>query len=414
MPVQKKDRDTTWIIDQSDIIWTLTKNAEIQVVDQHGIDESGQDGNKINVLGDIFVRGQDYAGVHMNGATSSVLVGRDSHINTRQSGDGIYSEAAGADIVNRGKIEAGGAGIFSTTWSDIKNFGTIKGESGIVSEVGGSQIYNYGQIDANSSGVLSLAWNAHVENTKGAEIRGGLEAIVLDGGGVANIVNKGVISGSDTAIQSGISVLTLVNSGTIFGDVYMGDSSDTYDGRRGELKSGKVFGGDGNDLYFTSSENLKIAEASGLGSGHDTLFSSVDFTLSNNIENFFLTGKKTIDGTANGSDNSIGGNRGDNRLSGMDGNDALDGRGGNDILTGGAGADMFVFFFNYEKDRIADFEDGTDSLAIEGIYTQQDFDALVLVTTEKNGNLVIDLGDNQVIIADMLLSDLSYADFAQM
>ena len=62
-----------------------------------------------------------------------------------------------------------------------------------------------------------------------------------------------------------------------------------------------------------------------------------------------------------GADELRGGREGD-RLRGGEGADRLDGGAGSDALSGGAGADVFVFAAG--RDRVLDFEDGTDTIEI--------------------------------------------------
>ena len=125
------------------------------------------------------------------------------------------------------------------------------------------------------------------------------------------------------------------------------------------------------------------------GEGKDAIKSSVNYTLTVNIENITLTGNANIDGTGNNLDNLITGNSGHNLLKGLDGNDTLLGSAGNDtliggkgndILTGGDGSDSFLFgsgaIFNssdFGVDSISDFIKGTDKI----ILSKTSFNALV-------------------------------------
>jgi Ca2+-binding RTX toxin-like protein len=76
-------------------------------------------------------------------------------------------------------------------------------------------------------------------------------------------------------------------------------------------------------------------------------------------------GNDTLSGLA-GNDTLIG-LAGADVLSGGEGDDVLRGGKGNDTLTGGAGADDFVFGRRDGTDRITDFEDGVDDIAIAGV-----------------------------------------------
>ena len=62
--------------------------------------------------------------------------------------------------------------------------------------------------------------------------------------------------------------------------------------------------------------------------GTDTVEASIDYTLTDGVENLILTGVANLSGAGNAGDNTITGNDGNNILTGAAGNDALDGRPG--------------------------------------------------------------------------------------
>ena len=97
-------------------------------------------------------------------------------------------------------------------------------------------------------------------------------------------------------------------------------------------------GDEGNDDYSVDNAGDIVIEAP--GAGFDTVRSSIDYTLTANVERLLLTGGPAIDGTGNNLNNDIVGNNAANTLDGADGNDTLQGRGGDDILIGGAGNDV--------------------------------------------------------------------------
>ena len=70
---------------------------------------------------------------------------------------------------------------------------------------------------------------------------------------------------------------------------------DTMDGRLG------------NDTYFVDSSNDKVSEDTLTGGGTDTVFSTANFTLNDNIENLTLLGA-ALTGTGNDGSNTITGN----------------------------------------------------------------------------------------------------------
>ena len=160
-----------------------------------------------------------------------------------------------------------------------------------------------------------------------------------------------------------------------------GSGNDSLTGTIGDdtLNGGKgidiMAGGDGNDTYYVDNTADQVIEhtTSHSDGGIDRVFSTVSYTLGDNVEHLNLDGTANINGTGNGLQNNIYGNGGDNVLSGLDGNDKIKGGAGsdtiiggvgNDILEGGDGADKFVFSAASVngKDTIQDFVHGVDKL----------------------------------------------------
>jgi len=98
-----------------------------------------------------------------------------------------------------------------------------------------------------------------------------------------------------------------------------------------------LVGNQGNDLYVMDSAGDRILE--GLNAGTDTVETSINYTLGENLENLTLTGSAS-NGTGNSLNNVITGNARGNRLRGGEGNDILLGGGKADKLLGGGGDDL--------------------------------------------------------------------------
>lgn len=407
MPTLDHDSHETWIIGQ-DKIWTLTAHAAISVEGAWGIYETGS-GNAIRVLGDVEASGDDFGALRFKGSTSSVFIGKDAHLYASGADYGIYAEGAGSDIQNLGFIRSGYVGIQSALWCEIENSGTIRSIFAIDLGGPGSQIDNTGDILGKFAGISGYGGGSVIHNGIGAVISGGNAGIVLIGDGSVSIDNHGRITGLRAAIDMAdlTGHISIRSTGKIEGDVLLGDNEDIFDIRGGSF-DGVCYGGGGNDHFKVSSADVKIVELAN-GGDHDWLFSTVSIELADNIEDLQLLGSKDIDGTGNIWDNDLYGNSGDNALDGGVGKDRFHGGRGNDVLTGGFDSDIFFFAGNHAGvDRITDFEDSEDFLTIDGVESQQAFDALDI--KQVGADTVINLGHgNKVIIENFLKSDLDYA-----
>jgi Ca2+-binding RTX toxin-like protein len=119
-------------------------------------------------------------------------------------------------------------------------------------------------------------------------------------------------------------------------------------------------GGSGNDVYFVDNTGDVVNE--NVGGGQDTVFSLVNYALTDNVENLVLQGNANLFGIGTALGNTIQGNAGDN---------TLDGGGGTDVLQGNDGNDTFVFGAGQANgDTIRDFAGNGaaagDSLRFEG------------------------------------------------
>ena len=165
-----------------------------------------------------------------------------------------------------------------------------------------------------------------------------------------------------------------ITGNSLNNSITSGNGDDTLTGGGGK---DTLIGGDGNDSYFVDSSDDVIVENvhlvnfatvfsepqpdvdplvhdpvndgySGantewdLGGENDTVTSSANYTLSNNIENLVLVGSVALTGTGNASDNTITGNALNNILSGLSGKDNLLGDAGSDSLLGGDGNDALI------------------------------------------------------------------------
>jgi Ca2+-binding RTX toxin-like protein len=117
-----------------------------------------------------------------------------------------------------------------------------------------------------------------------------------------------------------------------------GDGADVLDSAGDLAGVDALVGGKGDDLYGIYNSASIIIENAGAGEGNDSVWTSVNYTLSNDVENMYLVG--SINGTGNSSSNTIVGyGSGNNSINGLVGNDSLYGGDGNDTLDGGTDND---------------------------------------------------------------------------
>jgi len=116
-----------------------------------------------------------------------------------------------------------------------------------------------------------------------------------------------------------------------------GDGNDYISS--GGLSHSTMVGGAGDDTYIVKSEFDRVVEAA--NGGNDTVYTSVDYVLTENVEVLRLSGM-SLEGQGNALDNKMYGSAGDDRLLGLGGADLIQGLDGNDYLIGGDGADVIT------------------------------------------------------------------------
>lgn len=214
-------------------------------------------------------------------------------------------------------------------------FDLIDGGSGIDTTT--YEFYR-GGINADlTTGVVSFPGNATLTDT----LRGIENLIAAQGNDVVN-------GSSANNFLSGLAGDDQISAGA---------GNDVLSGGTG---NDLLNGGTGSDTFFVDSTGDVVVEA--LSSGTDLVNSSVNYALTDNVENLSLTGTAMI-GQGNNLNNTITANVSDNIIfsgNGQDainsglgsdyifgdaGNDTLKGYGGGyevDALSGGAGADKFI------------------------------------------------------------------------
>jgi serralysin len=401
MPKLDKDSTVTWILTAPNQTWTVPADITIDTSSSHGVlDQAGNIQIRImgDVLGDGGTIGVDYL------AGSSVLVGESGWISGFNTA--IQTGSDGGRVVNRGLIEAY-VGIFGRS-------GTVENDGNIVSseDLLSTGVYYSGRLDLHNTGTISgdLAVTFEggtIENGAGGRITGDTVAVTLGNSAqLTTIENFGIIRARFEAV-TGEGQANIVNHGSIIGDIKLGQHADRIDTRGGFIK-GVIDGGDGDDVYLVSSDDLKIEDSG--ASFFDVVKSTVSFGLSGGLDELVLLGNKNIDGRGSIHDDTLRGNRGDNRLYGGDGNDVLKGGDGRDRLQGGTGDDEFWFYRGDDKDVIGDFADGEDFISSGLVKSDRDFARLDI--RQVGADTVVDFGKGDTItIEDFKARDLGLDNF---
>ncbi|MCR6503075.1 hypothetical protein MUO32_29075 [Shinella sp. CPCC 101442] len=112
------------------------------------------------------------------------------------------------------------------------------------------------------------------------------------------------------------------------------DGNDTLDGGAGNdfldggLGADSMAGGIGNDVFMVDDVRDRVSDIT--SGGRDTVRTSVNFALADNVEDLVLLGLKDLSAVGNNLANVITGNSGNNVLNGRGGADTLEGRNGDD------------------------------------------------------------------------------------
>jgi Ca2+-binding RTX toxin-like protein len=270
-------------------------------------------------------------------------------------------------VTNSGLIYAAGfsdvTGIVFSFTGTLNNSGLIMAVSGGPATIG-PVVYESFEV-----GVVSTQGGLRINNS------GTIDAsFAIVSAGVLRLTNTGVIVGDVVGLgQAFIIGDEVVNSGVIFGDVFLGDTTDTFDGALGE-QDGSVFMGGGDDFAAGGAGIDELFGESGFdtlvggggddylvgGSGADSLSGGAGFdmasyadALSGVIADLSTPSLNTGDAAGDvytsiedlqGSSfaDRLTGNGSGNLLQGLAGDDVLTGGLGDDFLIGGAGSDTLV------------------------------------------------------------------------
>ncbi|MGV3553084.1 calcium-binding protein [Rhizobium sp.] len=288
-------------------------------------------------------------------------------------------------------------------------------------------------IDSDGTGVNFAAYLANFATTFTAAGRGGFTPSTDNPmQGKAYYTNDGQDGGSSVVFKAtgmmNYSLVDHVVSGTLSSIIFGGDSGASgnvysnnaevkiagfknYDtsSREGDIM-GDLMGSDISSLMqYLKSQSLKF-----IGSEGDDIMRG--FNKADVLKGFGgddrLIGAKGNDKLVGGAgDDYLSGGKGNDILKGGTGDDYLIGGKGNDILQGGSGADTFYFAKGHGRDRILDFDPGTDTIAFQSKLFSSTADILDRAR-QVGDDVVINYSGGRVLLEDVDLNNLSASDFA--
>lgn len=361
------------------------------------------------------------------------------------AGNDLNNQITGNAQIN---VLRGGSGDDSLT-GGLGN-DTLSGEQGndtFIVDAGADTITDLGKgqdvlvvnSGAAATATLAEAWTASVKTT-----------LV----GVANIDAFGFTL--DVSNSTGSSGYNLSNSAAKATKIVGSSRADTLkDGTGGDT----LFGGAGNDVYYVTTDKTKVMEfrwqdqngksyfqmsdptltadpklnltfTQRDSGGNETVYSTINFTLPDYVENLVLNGKDAAEGAGNALNNSmkafvqtladgssisvktqLKGLSGDDVLAGGTQDDRLIGGIGNDKLVGGSGKDYFVFDAKLSStsnvDTIFDFATNFDKIDL----SRTVFSNLMTGATLSAADFVVDnrlVGSNAHILYNRTTGVLSY------
>ncbi|KIK82763.1 M10 family metallopeptidase, partial [Pseudomonas sp. W15Feb9B] len=231
-------------------------------------------------------------------------------------------------------------------------------------DLNSSTLNNFENVTINGAGAFDVLGNSQdnylVGNSFANTLQGGAGNDMLDGGAGADTLIGG--TGNDTYVINSLedTLIELANEGNdvvrssvnytlaanIEEGLLLGSAALNLNGNElnnvltgndannvldGGLGADKMVGGQGNDIYMVDNVGDLVVENGFFD--YDEVYTSIDYTLTANVETLVLMGSANLNGTGNYSDNRITGNAGNN---------VLDGGMGADTLIGGQGNDTYI------------------------------------------------------------------------
>jgi hypothetical protein len=269
----------------------LTNNGGIEITGDNGFGLLGTgEGAQVDNFGTIETHGTRTVGIEGTGGRFfplglNIHIVNSGHVTTDGDLaigvtlglpflDKIERIAVDSSIINTGVIETNGDGAAGVFMLGDGNHLTNSGL--IVTDGAGFKDVAVGLLHA--AGVLVSGDGTLVDNTETGIIRSqnansaAIELNVLKRGS-SQVENSGLIDGAKVAILGGDGQETVVNYGSIVGDVILGGGADTFVFGNGGSLDGNLFLGGGQDLVVIhdGAGKATIADFSAARSNHDVV-----------------------------------------------------------------------------------------------------------------------------------------------
>ena len=265
------------------------------------------------------------------------------------------------------------------------------------------QLENLTLLDGASSGEGNGLANVITGNAAANTLTGGAGDDVLDGGqgvdrlvgnqgndtyvvdNAADVVVEAAGEGFDTVVSTlaDYTIGAAIEALTLGGQAANGEGNagdNILTGNRfanvlnGDLGADTMIGGQDSDSYYVDNAGDKVVEQ--YLEGFDSVLASVNYTLSDYVEQLTLTGSASV----------AYGNSGQNVLNGNALNNVLDGLGGSDTMIGGQGDDAY-WVDNSGDTTVENAGEGFDTVASTiSYYISDNIEKLVLVGTAVNAS----------------------------
>lgn len=207
---------------------------------------------------------------------------------------------------------------------------------------------------------------------------------------IGNNGNEQISGGDGVDYLNGLAGDDYILGGAGNDFLYGGSQNDILDGG---TDNDYLNGGSGSDIYYVDSYGDQVIEINNtpegtdgnilsidIGSYIDTVFASVDYILSDYVENLDVQDEAVI-GIGNDLNNQINGNMYSNQLFGGNGNDnifgdkgddSLIGERGHDTLHGGGGLDKAIFISEINDYEVVKFNDYFTVTQVANTYYRYD------------------------------------------